>query len=80
MPRRIITVVFAGLVTAGALVVAGCSSGTTGSSRPNALTGENGSYGVNGAGTNSSLTAQERARYTDQKGRFHPEWVGQPGR
>ena len=80
MTRSVITAVFAGLVSAGALIAAGCSSNTSGPNRPNALTGENVAYGVNGAGANSPLSAQERARYTDQKGRFHAEWIGQPDR
>jgi hypothetical protein len=76
---RKLNVLAALLVTgSAALFAAGCASDT--SDKPYALTGSGASYGVNGAGPRSTLTAGERARYTDQKGRFHPEWVAQAGR
>ena len=45
------------VVSAGALIAAGCAS--TG---PSALTGSD------------QAELRERVRYTDDKGRFHPEW------
>jgi hypothetical protein len=57
----------------GSLLVTGCAS----SEKPYALTGDKAVYGVNGAAPASPLSATERARYTDQKGRFHPEWIAQ---
>ena len=73
MLRKTLTVTVLGIAS---VVAAGCASNnTTKADKPYALTG-NPSYGVNGAGANSSLTATERVRATDDKGRFHPEWVG----
>ncbi len=78
MLRKLFTVLALGVASSAALLAGGCSSDNSG--KPYALTGDKGMYGANGAGANSTLTPQERARYTDQKGRFHEEWVGQPGR
>jgi hypothetical protein len=79
MLRKLLSVTVLGLAASSALLVAGCAANT--GDKPYALTGANDAvYGVNGAGANSPLTAAERARYTDQKGRFHAEWVGQAGR
>jgi hypothetical protein len=59
----------------GSLLVTGCTS----AEKPYALTGNDTKtvYGVNGAASTSPISATERARYTDQKGRFHPEWIAQ---
>lgn len=79
MLRKLLRVTVLGLAASTALVATGCAASS--SDKPYALTGDRTSaYGVNGAGANSTLTAQERARYTDEKGRFHPEWVAQAGR
>lgn len=64
--RRLFTIVLVAVVSSSALLAAGCSSAN---GRPYALTGEN-----------RQLSAAERARYSDDKGRFHPEWVREPGR
>jgi hypothetical protein len=76
MLRKVHSVAVLGLASSAAFVAAGCAS----NEKPYALTGEKSGYGVNGAGSNSTLTAEERARNTDSKGHFHPEWVGQAGR
>ena len=76
MLRKALTVAVLAIAGSASLLATGCTS----SEKPYGLTGDKPDYGVNGAGPNSPLTPQERARYTDQKNRFHPEWVGQPGR
>ena len=78
MFRKLFTAAVLGLAGTSAIVATGCTSNPSG--KPYALTGDQASYGVNGAGEKSPLTAQERARATDQKGRFHPEWVDASGR
>jgi hypothetical protein len=55
-------------VITSAAALTGC---TTASTHPYALTGDTTST--------AQLTAAQRARYSDQKMHFHPEWVGQPG-
>ena len=76
MLRKVLSVAVLGLASSAAFVAAGCAS----NEKPYGLTGEKSVYGANGAGPNSPLSAQERARYTDSKGHFHPDWVGQAGR
>ena len=77
MLNKLFTVALFGFATTAGLLAAGCAANN--GEKPYALTGSP-AYGVNGAAASSPLTAQERARYTDQKGRFHPEWVGVAGR
>jgi hypothetical protein len=78
--KKIITTVAIGTLAVGGLLAAGCTA-LGPQDRPYSLTGTQSSiYGVNGAAASSPLTAAEVARYTDQKNRFHPEWVGKPGR
>ncbi len=70
MLRKAFTVAVLALAGSTSLLATGCTSNNS-SEKP---------YGLTGNTKESQLTPQERARYTDQKGRFHPEWVGQPGR
>jgi len=77
MLKKLFTVAVFGFATTAGLLAAGCAANN--GEKPYALTGTQ-AYGVNGAAANSPLTAQERARYTDSKGRFHAEWVGVAGR
>jgi hypothetical protein len=72
MRTKLLNLTVLGLVTIAGLFVTGCA--TTKADKPYALTGAP-TYGVNGAAANSSLTAAERARATDDKGRFHAELV-----
>jgi hypothetical protein len=62
-----------GVISAPAVFAFGCASENQGN-KPYSLTGTNGDKNVN---TPSSF--QEQVRYSDEKGRFHPEWVGQSG-
>jgi hypothetical protein len=56
MRGKIINFALLTVVSAGALVAAGCASG------PNGLTGSD------------QAEIRERARWTDDKGRYHVEW------
>ena len=71
MLRKAFTLAVLAMAGYASLLATGCTS----NEKPYGLTG-NQTYGVNGAASTSPLSAQERGRYTDQKGRFHPEWVG----
>ena len=59
MLRKITHLLVVATVTAGALVAAGCTS----TGKPYGLTGNN-----------NAPTATERARWTDTRGFYHPEW------
>ena len=58
MLRKLFTVVFLAAVSLTTLVATGCASNTD---RPDALTGDR-------------TTTNDNWRYTDDKGRYHPEW------
>jgi hypothetical protein len=78
MLRNLLTIAVFGLATSASLLAAGCATSEE-SNRPNALIGSE--YVRPAPGTpKDQLTPQQVAQYTDQKGRFHPEWVGEPGR
>lgn len=64
--RRFISITLLSVVAGSALLATGCSSANE---KPYALTGDR-----------PRLTAQERARYTDDKGHFRPEWVSRETR
>jgi hypothetical protein len=66
--RKLLTVAVVAVVSGSALLAGGCASSE--SEQPYGLTGE----------TQYPQTWQERQRYTDQKGHYHAEWVGQNGR
>jgi hypothetical protein len=70
MLKQLSIVAILGLGTASALLSAGCASGSG-----------NGEYGLTGSNSNvdraAQLSPQQRQQYTDQKGHFHPEWIGQ---
>jgi hypothetical protein len=70
MLKQLLTVTVLAAGTALPLLSAGCASG-----------GNNGEYGLTGSNSNADRAAQmspqERQRYTDQKGHFHTEWIGQ---
>jgi hypothetical protein len=73
MIRKFLTVAMLGAISAPALLAVGCASESQGE-RPYSLTGTNGDKNVN-----APNSFDEKQRYSDQKGRFHPEWVGQGG-
>jgi hypothetical protein len=62
MLRKLFTVVFLAAVSLTTLVATGCASNAD---RPDALTGQRPTYNDNW-------------RYTDDKGRYHPEWRANP--
>ena len=67
MFKSIFTAAVFSVAIVSPLLAVGCSSATQ--SEPYALTGA----------SNGQYTAAQVMRYSDQKGRFHPEWVNQPG-
>ena len=74
MMRRLFAVAVVGTSAGAALFAAGCASGE--GDKPYGLTGE-------GVGDRRALQKElaERQRWTDDKGRYHPEWrdgVGAP--
>jgi len=73
MIRKLLTVAMVGAIFAPAMFTIGCASENQ-AEKPYSLTGTNGATNVN---TPSSF--QERVRYSDDKGRYHPEWIGQGG-
>jgi hypothetical protein len=73
MIRKLFTVALLGMISAPALLAVGCASENQGD-RPYGLTGTDGDRNVNTPGT-----FEEKQRYSDQKGRYHPEWVDQGG-
>jgi hypothetical protein len=77
MFRKLFTVALLSIGIASPLLAVGCSSSSDTS--PNALTGTQDVRPAPGT-PKDQLTPQQVAHYTDQKGRFHPEWVGEPGR
>jgi hypothetical protein len=62
MLKKLLTVAALGIAVATPLLAGGCASDAN-----------QGQYGL--TGTNQQMTAQDRARYTDSKGHFHPELV-----
>jgi hypothetical protein len=71
MFRKFFNVAVLSATMSAPLLAAGCASG------PNAVTGNDTNTKVE---TASNMTAQEKQRYTDSKGHFHTEWIGEPGR
>ena len=67
MFKKLLSVTVLGMTIALPVLAGGCTSTT-----------DKGTYGL--TGTDRQLTPQEKARYTDQKGHFHSEWVGEAGR
>lgn len=67
MLKKLLTVTVLAIATGTPLLAGGCASDN-----------DKGTYGL--TGTDHQMTAQERARYTDQKGHYRPEWVGQENR
>jgi hypothetical protein len=60
MLRKLFTFTTLGVISAGALLATGCSSGN---SKP---------YGL--AGNSSTVSTEEQTRWTDSKGHYRPEW------
>lgn len=60
MLRKTLHVVALAAITFGTLVAAGCASSE---SKPYGLTG-----------STNTVSAAERARWTDSRGYYHPEW------
>jgi hypothetical protein len=65
MFKKLLTVAVLGMTITLPLLAGGCASTP-------------GAYGL--TGTDRQMTAQEKARYTDQKGNFHADWIGEAGR
>lgn len=71
MLKQLLVVTVLGLGTGLPLLSAGCASESS-----------NGEYGLTGTNSNvvdraAEMSSLERQRYTDQKGHFHVEWIGQ---
>jgi hypothetical protein len=66
MWKRTLTLVVLGIAATIPLAAGGCASNSD--EKPNAVTGNT-----------SSVQNSQNPRYLDQKGHYHPEWVGATG-
>lgn len=62
MLRKTIHLVALGVIGLGSLVATGCASSSDAGGKPYGLT------------SNATTSASDAARYTDSKGKYHPEW------
>ena len=73
MTRKLLTVAMLSVISVPTLFALGCASDNQ-AAKPYSLTGSESDKNVN-----TPHSFQEQVRYSDEKGRFHPEWVGQAG-
>jgi hypothetical protein len=78
MLRSLLSVTVLGAALSASFIAGGCATGAN--AGPNELAGTPSASIRPAPGTpKDQLTAQQVAQYSDQKGHFHAEWVGETG-